>query len=73
MKGYNMTKKDYIALASIIKKNSTCANLRRGFTHVLITGSFMNELCQYLKNDNPNFDEVKFREATGELLNKEVA
>jgi hypothetical protein len=33
----------------------------------------MNELCQYLKNDNSNFNEVKFREATGEILNKEVA
>jgi hypothetical protein len=73
MKGNKMTKKDYIALANIIKKNGTCANLKRGFTHVLITGSFMNELCQYLKNDNLNFDEVKFREATGEILNKEVA
>jgi hypothetical protein len=72
MKGYNMTKKDYIALAKIIKTNAKIADLRTGFTHVLVTGSFMNELCQYLKNDNPNFDEVKFREATGEILSKEV-
>jgi len=72
MKGYNMTKKDYIALAKIIKTNAKIADLSTGFTHVLITGSFMNELCQYLKNDNPNFDEVKFREATGEFLNKEI-
>jgi hypothetical protein len=72
MKGYNMTKKDYIALAKIIKTNGKIADLSTGFTHILITGSFMNELCQYLKNDNPNFDEVKFREATGEFLNKEI-
>ena len=72
MKGYNMTKKDYIALAKIIKTNAKIADLSTGFTHVLITGSFMNELCQYLKNDNHNFDEVKFREATGEFLNKEI-
>jgi hypothetical protein len=73
MKGYNMTKKDYIKLANIIKSNGTMANLRRGITHVITTGTFMNSLCEYLKNDNSNFDEVKFREATGEILNKEVA
>ena len=72
MKGYNMTKKDYIALANIIKSNGTMANLRRGITHVITTGTFMNSLCEYLKNDNSNFDEVKFREATGEFLNKEI-
>jgi hypothetical protein len=72
MKGYNMTKKDYIALAKIIKSNGTMANLRRGITHVITTGTFMNSLCEYLKNDNSNFDEVKFREATGEFLNKEI-
>jgi hypothetical protein len=68
-----MTKKDYIALAKIIKNNGTAANLRKGFTHVIKTGTFMNELCEYLKNDNSNFDEIKFREATGEILNREVA
>lgn len=67
-----MTKKDYIKLANIIKSNGTMANLRRGITHVITTGTFMNELCQYLKNDNTNFDEVKFREATGEIINKDV-
>ena len=68
-----MTKKDYIALANIIKSNGTMANLRRGITHVITTGTFMNSLCEYLKNDNSSFDEIKFREATGEILNKEVA
>jgi hypothetical protein len=70
MKGYNMTKKDYIALANIIKTNGTIANLRRGITYVIIKGTFMNDLCEYLKKDNINFDEVKFREVTGEILNK---
>ena len=65
-----MTKKDYIALAKLIKDNGTMANLRRGITHVITTGTFMNSLCEYLKNDNSNFNEVKFREATGEILNK---
>jgi hypothetical protein len=68
-----MTRKDYIALANIIKDNGTMANLRRGITHVITKGTFMNSLCEYLKKDNPNFNEIKFREATGEILNKEVA
>ena len=68
-----MTRKDYIALANIIKNNGTMANLRRGITHVIIRGTFMSVLCEYLKKDNPNFNEIKFREATGEILNKEVA
>ena len=68
-----MTKKDYIALAKLIKDNGTMAILRHGITHVLITGTFINSLCEYLKKDNPNFNEIKFREATGEILNKEVA
>ena len=66
-----MTKKDYIVLADIIKNNSTMANLRRGVTHVLISGTFINNLCEYLKKDNPNFNEIKFREATGEILNQQ--
>jgi hypothetical protein len=30
----------------------------------------MIDLCEYLKKDNPNFDEIKFREATGEIIGK---
>jgi len=66
-----MTKKDYIKLAELIKKNGTAANLRRGFTWVITTGTFMNDLCDYLKEDNPKFNEIMFREATGSILNKE--
>ena len=63
-----MTKKDYIALAKLLTKHKTMANLRRGVTHVIKKGDFMIDLCEYLKQDNPNFDEIKFREATGEIL-----
>ena len=66
-----MTRKDYIKLAELIKKNCTAANLRRGFTWVITKGTFMNDLCDYLQEDNPKFNEVKFREATGEILNQE--
>ena len=57
-------------MAQLIKDNRTMANLRRGVTHVIKSGDFMNELCEYFKNDNSNFNEIKFREATGEILAK---
>jgi len=66
-----MTRKDYIKLAELIKKNGTAANLKRGFTWVITTGTFMNDLCDYLQEDNSKFNEVKFREATGEIVNQE--
>ena len=65
-----MTKKDYITLAKLISKHRTSANLRRGITFVIKKGEFMIDLCKYLKQDNSNFDEIKFREATGEILGK---
>jgi len=29
---------------------------------------FINGLCDFFKQENPNFDEVKFRQATGEII-----
>ena len=66
-----MTKKDYIKLALFINKNSSIANLNNKITHVIKTGDFMNDLCNHLKLDNPKFDEVKFRIATGEIISKQ--
>tara|TARA_R100001244_G_scaffold78862_1_gene62204 strand:+ start:184 stop:381 length:198 start_codon:yes stop_codon:yes gene_type:complete len=63
-----MTRKDYIKLASIIKDSSTLMNVRGQPRHVLDRGEFMYGLCGMLEDDNPNFDERKFREATGEIL-----
>jgi hypothetical protein len=54
-----MTKKDYIALAKIIKDNTMIHTIHQPFNK---TG-FMEDLCQYLKSDNPLFNETKFREA----------
>jgi hypothetical protein len=63
-----MTRKDYIKLAQIIKDNGRMASVRGQPRHVLHRGDFMHGLCRMLENDNPNFDEQKFREATGEIL-----
>lgn len=65
-----MTKKDYTTLANLLTKHNTIANLKRGITHVIKRGEFMIDLCEYLKKDNPSFDEIKFREATGEIIGK---
>jgi len=63
-----MTRKDYIKLASIIKDSSGFVRWMSQPRHVLHRGEFMHRLCRMLENDNPNFDERKFREATGEIL-----
>ena len=64
-----MTRKDYIKLAEIIKDRSYSDGQVNGESrHVLDRGEFMYGLCGMLEDDNPNFDERKFREATGEIL-----
>lgn len=65
-----MTKKHFIKLAQIIKESSTLSNQRSGLKFVLYRGEFMNGLCEILKEENPNFDERKFREATGEIIGR---
>ena len=65
-----MTKKDYILLANIIKSNSGLANVRGKPEHIIKYGEFMFDLCKILQNDNQNFNEIKFREASGQILGK---
>ena len=65
-----MTRKDYIKLAEIIKKNMRLENVRNNPMHVIGYGDFLHDLCDYLKTDNSKFNEIKFREATGEILGK---
>ena len=45
---YIMTKKDYIAIATILNKYSDAEHM------------ILLKLCQYFKEDNPNFDADKF-------------
>lgn len=45
-----MTKKDYIKIANVIKNSETVEDVVKG-------------LCWILLQDNPHFDEIKFREA----------
>ena len=43
-----MTKKDYIAIAKILNKYSDAEHM------------ILLKLCEYFKEDNPNFDADKF-------------
>ena len=48
-----MTKKDYIKIAKVIRNNSTA-------TGKLVRQSFIDDLCNIFKENNPNFDKVRF-------------
>ena len=65
-----MTKKDYIALAKIIKDNTkiirdyltTVNGEPKVVGIVLFREQFINQLCGILGSDNPRFNEVMFRD-----------
>ena len=46
--GIMMTKKDYVAIATILNKYSDAEHM------------ILLKLCEYFKKDNPNFDADKF-------------
>lgn len=53
-----MTKKHYIMLAEAIRLNTDSAN--KDYLHI---NSFVTDLVQELKKDNPAFDGYKFIDA----------
>lgn len=64
-----MTRKHFIKLASLIKNSSSLSqSYSGGIRHIILRDEFMSELCKFLKEQNQNFDERKFRKATGEIL-----
>ena len=52
-----MTRKDYIKLARIIKDN------KLNDTKYLVKDSFIEDLCDVLKQNNINFDRLRFIDA----------
>ena len=64
-----MTKKDYIKFASIIKGSRSANNIYTldgemiDWYDVMITDTFVSQLCEYLKEDNPLFNQEKFIKA----------
>jgi len=63
-----MTKKHFIKLAKLIKDNGRMASVRNNPMFVIDKHKFINDLCDFFKQENSNFDEVKFRQATGEII-----
>lgn len=60
-----MTKKDYIAIGEIIRRNVVRTpdgkpSLREGRV-VMCFANFMNDLCDLFREDNPLFKESRFR------------
>lgn len=53
-----MTKKDYVLIAKCIQSGTI-----QDEPEVMSKHNLLNALCVALKNDNPLFDEVRFREA----------
>lgn len=53
-----MTKKDYIAIAKIIYNNQFRIEDIEFY-------NFVDDFCDYFKQDNPNFNKDKFMEACG--------
>ena len=62
-----MTRKHFIKLANLIKDNSRMANDRNAPMFVINQDQFVTQLCGFLKQENPNFDETRFRQATGQI------
>ena len=52
-----MTKKDYELIAAVLKSQSVL--------HQKATKAIMISLLEYLKRDNPKFNEERFKEASG--------
>ena len=67
--GYTISANTITALwPELIKDNGRMANVRNSPMFVIEQAEFINGLCDFLKQENPNFDEVKFREATGQIV-----
>jgi hypothetical protein len=68
-----MTRKDYIALAAIIKNNHDVKVISPNNFRFVLKSDFINDLAAYLKKDNSRFDRSKFIAACGIFENQEVA
>ena len=67
-----LTRKYYKQIADMIKNNGRMASVRNQPMFVIDQAKFVDELCLSFKQDNPNFNERKFREATGQILSEVV-
>jgi hypothetical protein len=68
-----MTRKDYIALAAIIKNNHDVKVISPNNFRFVLKSDFINDLAAYLKKDNSRFDRSKFIAACGIFENQDAA
>jgi len=68
-----MTRKDYIALAAIIKNNHDVKIISPNNFRFVIKSDFINDLTAYLQKDNHRFNRSKFIAACGIIENQENA
>ena len=60
-----MTKKDYVRLARVIKDNTMSKKLNKLNYNVLDKDNLIYDLCIVLKQDNNNFEKLRFMDACG--------
>ena len=66
-----MTRKHFKQLAQMIKDNHRLASVRGNPMHVIDSANFIDELCIFLKTQNPRFQEDLFREACGQIASQQ--
>ena len=66
-----MTRKDYKAIAKIVEGNTCVQLIQKHPGHYILKDTFIPQLADYLKGENPLFDRDKFYEAC--LYNKAFA
>jgi hypothetical protein len=61
-----MTRKNFVAIAQIIKDNATTVEKQNGtIAHVLPYDKTVIALASYFVTENPNFDVTRFNQACG--------
>lgn len=60
-----MTRRDYIMLAKLIKRNTTTTTIHQQSLNVITQDTFIPELCIALHNENPRFETARFMQACG--------
>ena len=58
-----MTRKDYVKIARIIKDNTISKKLNKLNYDVLDKDNLIYDLCIILKQDNNNFEKLRFMDA----------
>tara|TARA_R100000329_G_scaffold109070_1_gene89573 strand:- start:244 stop:504 length:261 start_codon:yes stop_codon:yes gene_type:complete len=68
-KGEKMTKKDYIKFVGVWKKSIRfMGDAREKGYHYIDADSLYQSMCEVFREDNPRFDEQRFRDAVESVI-----